>query len=94
MKAALLMTWLRLFVVGLALVGIIGPFLIAQKVLNLFYDPSISGTPIPLGAAIAAYGAALCIAVLTFYLCAQWMKQDREPRDKELGLEEKEDLPY
>ncbi|HEY3330328.1 MAG TPA: hypothetical protein VGK19_09935 [Capsulimonadaceae bacterium] len=66
---------LRQFTIILAaLVGIIAPFLVARRVIDLFFVPDISGAPLPRLATTGIYLVAVALASAVFYYASRAIK--------------------
>ena len=82
-----------LLIAILGLIGVTAPFIVANKIIDLFYMRTVTGTGPPLAASIAGFGSAALIAALAFYIAIQATKSLKGTSVVAEGIEEPEELP-
>lgn|GEM_PF-5434803 len=88
------MTLIRGGLFLIALIGIIAPFELANYLLSKWYPILVTGLPVPLSASIPMYATATLIACIVIVVCYKLIKHDREPTDKQDGLDDSEEVLY
>ena len=83
----------RFLTIGaLALVGILAPFYIVKRLLELNYNPDITGQHVPAYPGIIGYACAVLAATLVFYYTSRVLKNDQTPPAPDEPIET-EELP-
>ena len=87
------MTAKMLLIAILGLVGVIGPYFVARRVLDVFYPVAVVGAGPPLLSDIAAFGVATLIAAIAMYLSARFLSAQRGAPAPDEHIEDIEELP-
>lgn len=88
------MTLIRGGLFLLALAGTIAPFKLVQYLLAKWYPIQVTGVPAPLSVSISLYCVATVVAAIVIAVCFRLIRKDREPTDKQDGLENNEEVFY